>query len=313
MAASHSPFKHLVLSRCRGALLALAVGMAAPMAHAANPGDWWVYVANDYPDDIKALLAQGSDPNVRYQNGQPALMRAVVDGAWKVFDVIAADKRTDVNAENPAGETPLMYLAIAGQTERAKQLIARGAQVNRLGWTPLHYAASKGQMEMARLLLSRKAMVNAPAPGGETPLMMAALGGYKDMVDLLLKQGADITTRDLKGQSAADWARNGKSASLATELTTMVARADDAKRARRAANPVPAEPDAVAVPDVAAPAPAAVPDVTAPAASAPAGTPAPNAGNAGGSAGGNTTGNTSGNVGGVSGVRLNNYDKPATP
>ncbi|MGE8676548.1 MAG: ankyrin repeat domain-containing protein, partial [Achromobacter kerstersii] len=184
--------RHVLLSRCRGALLALAIGLAAPMAHAANPGDWWVYVANDYPDDIKDLLAHGSDPNVRYKNGQPALMRAVVDGAWKVFDVIAADKRTDVNAENPAGETPLMYLAIAGQTERAKKLIARGAQVNRLGWTPLHYAASKGQMEMARMLLSKKAMVNAPAPGGETPLMMAALGGNKDMVDLLVKAGADV-------------------------------------------------------------------------------------------------------------------------
>ena len=55
-----------------------------------------------------------------------------------------------------------MYLAIAGQTDRARALIARGAQVNRLGWTPLHYAASKGQLAMAQLLLQHKAMVNAP-------------------------------------------------------------------------------------------------------------------------------------------------------
>jgi ankyrin repeat protein len=266
------------------------------MAHAANPGDWWVYVANDYPDDIKDLLAHGSDPNVRYKNGQPALMRAVVDGAWKVFDVIAADKRTDVNAENPAGETPLMYLAIAGQTERAKTLIARGAQVNRLGWTPLHYAASKGQMEMARLLLSKKAIVNAPAPGGETPLMMAALGGNKEMVDLLVKSGADVTTRDLKGQSAADWARNGKSASLATELTAMVAQADDAKRARRAANPAPAEAETAPVPEAIAP--TAAPDVPPAPAAASGNAPAPAA---------------SPSVGGVSGVKLNNYDTPASP
>ncbi|CAB3723473.1 ankyrin repeat domain-containing protein [Achromobacter piechaudii] len=298
MTAHVSTARHVLLSHCRGALLALAVGLAAPLAHAANPGDWWVYVANDYPDDVKDLLAHGSDPNVRYKNGQPALMRAVVDGAWKVFDVIAADKRTDVNAENPAGETPLMYLAIAGQTERAKKLIARGAEVNRLGWTPLHYAASKGQMEMARLLLSKKAMVNAPAPGGETPLMMAALGGSKEMVDLLLKAGADVTTRDLTGQSAADWARNGKSASLATELTAMVAKADDAKRARRAANPAPEGAETAPAPEQAA-APVATPQAQpAPAAASAPATAAPSA---------------APNVGGVSGVRLNNYDTPASP
>ncbi|WP_249205301.1 ankyrin repeat domain-containing protein, partial [Achromobacter sp. Marseille-Q0513] len=122
----------------------MAMALAAHAAQAANPNDWWVYLANDYADDIKDVLAQGADPNVRFQNGQPALMRAVVAGAWNVFDAIAADRRTDVNAENPAGETPLMYLAIAGQTDRARALIARGAQINRLGWTPLHYAASKG-------------------------------------------------------------------------------------------------------------------------------------------------------------------------
>jgi len=165
MTAQAPTARRFLLSRCRGALLALAVGLAAPMAHAANPGDWWVYVANDYPDDIKDLLAHGSDPNVRYKNGQPALMRAVVDGAWKVFDVIAADKRTDVNAENPAGETPLMYLAIAGQTERAKTLIARGAQVNRLGWTPLHYAASKGRWRW-RACCCRRKPSSMPQPPG---------------------------------------------------------------------------------------------------------------------------------------------------
>ncbi len=120
MAISVASAHRTVLTCSRAALLALALGLAAPGAQAANPGDWWVYVANDYPDDIRDLLKQGADPNVRYKNGQPALMRAVVDGAWKVFDVLAADKRTDVNAENPAGETPLMYLAIVGQTDRAK-------------------------------------------------------------------------------------------------------------------------------------------------------------------------------------------------
>jgi hypothetical protein len=286
MAISVASAHRAVLSCCRGALLALAVGLAAPAAQAANPADWWVYVANDYPDDIRDLLKQGADPNVRYKNGQPALMRAVVDGAWKVFDVIAADKRTDVNAANPAGETPLMYLAIAGQTERAKKLIARGAQVNRLGWTPLHYAASKGQLEMARLLLAQHAMPNAPAPNGETPLMMAALSGRQPMVELLLKAGADVGTRDTKGQTAADWARTGKSTALAAQLDTLIAQQDEARRKRRAGGPAGAAPAAAA--------PAAAPAAVQAPAPAPAEAPAPSTA-----------------VKGVSGVKLNNYDEPA--
>ncbi len=298
MAAPSALSRRRLVSHCRGALLALCVVLSAPVAQAANPGDWWIYVANDYPDDIKDLLAHGADPNVRYKNGQPALMRAVVDGAWKVFDVLAADPRTDVNAENPAGETPLMYLAIAGQTDRARSLMARGAQVNRLGWTPLHYAASKGQMAMARLLLDNQAMVNAPAPNGETPLMMAALSGNKPMVDLLLKAGADITTRDTKDQTAADWARTGKSTALAAELQKMIAQQDAAKQARRASAPAEPEPD---------PADATAPQDTAPAVTPPAvAQPAP------GSASPKAAPDTS-NVGGVSGVRLNNYDTPASP
>lgn len=299
--AAHSVLsRRRLVSHGRGALLALCVALSAPVAQAANPTDWWIYVANDYSEDITDLLKQGADPNVRYKNGQPALMRAVVDGAWKVFDVLAANPRTDVNAENPAGETPLMYLAIAGQTDRARSLMARGAQVNRLGWTPLHYAASKGQMAMARLLLENKAMVNAPAPNGETPLMMAALSGNKPMVDLLLKAGADITTRDTKDQSAADWARTGKSTALAAELQTLIAQQDAAKQRRRADAPAEPEPDAA--------------DATAAQAGASVQTPppvvqsAPDEGSARPKAAPGSP-----NVGGVSGVRLNNYDTPASP
>ncbi|SEK08638.1 ankyrin repeat domain-containing protein [Achromobacter sp. NFACC18-2] len=292
MAIRFASAQKALLSCGRAGLLALALGLAAPAAQAANAGDWWVYVANDYPDDIRALLAQGSDPNVRYKNGQPAIMRAVVDNAWKVFDVLAADKRTDVNAENPAGETPLMYLAIAGQTERAKKLIARGAQVNRLGWTPLHYAASKGQMEMARLLLANKAMVNAPAPNGETPLMMAALSGRKPMVELLIRAGADVTTQDTKGQDAAAWAATGKSEALAAELTAMIQQQEDAKRKRRAAAQG-APQEAGAAQSAGVPAP----DQAPPPASATAAETAPG----------------KDGVKGVSGVGLSDYDKPAAP
>lgn len=289
--------------KARGLLAAFAVATAAaavvPAAHADTaPANWWVYVHNDKASDLKALLAKGADPNVRYTNGQPALMRAVVDGAWNVFDVLAADPRTDVNAVNPANETALMYLAVAGETERARKLIARGAQVNRLGWTPLHYAASKAQMDTAKLLLANKAMVNAPSPEGTTPIMMAGFSGRMYMVQLLLDAGADITTRNLKGQNASDWAYAAKRNELGAELAKMIAKAEQQRAAQRTQQ---GRTTAIPVTDTpAAPIePQQVPQAVQPDAhtSQPAEISAPAQSEGEGSS-----------VGGVSGVRLNNYD-----
>jgi len=284
--------RFLSFRRRRFPALALAVAMALAgpaKAFAADPGSWWVYVANDDAADVRTLLGQGADPNVRHRSGQPALMRAVVDGAWAVFDAIAADPRTDLNAENPAGETPLMYLALAGQTERAAGLIGRGAQVNRLGWTPLHYAASKGQLGVARLLLQHRAIVNAPSPRGVTPLMMAGYSGNREMVNLLLRAGADATTHDLDGKDAADWALEGKQRSLARDLRETVARAEAARDARRSTAAGAASAPAAVAPQGEEPRAQPAEPSSAP-------RPAPSDGPA---------------VGGVSNLKLNDYDKEA--
>lgn len=277
----------------RALLAALVLATATTTVQAnASPADWWVYVHNDNVSDIKELLTKGSDPNVRFTNGQPALMRAVVDGAWGVFDVLAADPRTDINATNPANETALMYLAVAGQTERARKLIARGAEVNRLGWTPLHYAASKAHIDVAKLLIANKAMINAPSSEGTTPIMMAAFSGRMPMVQLLLDAGADITTRNVKGQNASDWAAMAKRNDLSAQLVPIIAKAEQQRSAQRAG----AGKTAGSVSSGAAVAPIApspVPQASPPAANA---TPAPGA----------TDQEQS--VQGVSGIKLNSYD-----
>jgi len=273
-----------------GLTLACAV-TAAPPAQAARAADVWIYIVNDNVGDMKDLLASGWDPNQK-SKGQPALMQAVRDGAWGVFDVLAADRRTDVNATNGSDETPLMYLALKGETKRAQALIARGAQVNRLGWTPLHYAASTGQVETAKLLLSKQAIVNAPGPDGTTPLMMAGRSGNQQMAQLLLNAGADPTNRSLAGLNAADWARSAKQDALALWL-------DQAARNYHPARASTSPPDGSADPAsnaAAQPATQPGPSSSAPTATAPA-APA-------------TPGNDGPSLGGVSGVRLNSYDDP---
>jgi len=204
----------------------------------AKSENWWFYLENDREREIAALLKDGADPNIADANSQPSLQRAVERDAWRVFDVLVNDPRTSLDIENPAGETPLMYLAIAGQTARAATLIHRGARVNRLGWTPLHYAASRAQLATARLLLAAGALPNAPSPQGRTPLMMAAYSGSAELVQLLLEHGADPTTRDTNGRDAADWAQQQNEQALADELRRIsderLARREDLRRSRPA-------------------------------------------------------------------------------
>ncbi len=284
-----------------GLTLACAFTATTP-AQAARAADAWIYVANDNVGEMKDLLAAGWNPNQKNQ-GQPALMQAVRDGSWDVFDLLAASPRTDVNATNGSDETPLMYLALKGETKRAQALIARGAQVNRLGWTPLHYAASTGQVETAKLLLSKQAIVNAPGPDGTTPLMMAGRSGSKEMAQLLLDAGADPTNHSLAGLDAAAWARSAKQEQLAQWLD------------QKAKNFHPSRASAPAV------VPAGAPVAPAGAAGQPAASsPAPaSAGTTAAPEGGKDKGSEdkgskdSPSLGGVSGVKLNNYDTPSKP
>ena len=203
-----------------------AAGASAGAAASGEAGDpasgWWADIRNDNAAAVRAALAAGADPNARNARGQPALMQAVRDGAWQVYDVLAADRRTDVNILNPAQETPLMYVSLVGQHDRAQALIARGAQVNRLGWTPLHYAAAKGHDDVARLLLSHGAMPNAPAPDGASPLMMAVRANSAQTVQLLIHAGADPGARNLAGQDAVDVARASGNDQLAQALEKLM-------------------------------------------------------------------------------------------
>ncbi|NYT64799.1 ankyrin repeat domain-containing protein [Alcaligenaceae bacterium] len=210
-----------VVALCRRFLAGLAALAFSTTVSAAVPSDWWVNIANDRASQVQQMLTSGVDPNEFSKDGQPAIMQAIRDGAWQVYDLLVKNKKIALNGVNVNDETPLMYLAVVGETTRAKDLIQRGAQVNRLGWTPLHYAASRGQMDMAKLLISKQAIINAPGPDGTTPLMMAAYSGSAAMVQLLLDAGADVTTLNLQHQNAADWARLKKHNKLGAKLDAL--------------------------------------------------------------------------------------------
>ncbi|HKN83779.1 MAG TPA: ankyrin repeat domain-containing protein [Pyrinomonadaceae bacterium] len=106
------------------------------LMHAVDRGDVEV---------VAALLQAGADASVQDATGATALMRALSDEETEraaepdklmkrrleAARLLAHAKLGNINAQNGNGETLLMRAAGFGETEMVKDLIARGADVNR--------------------------------------------------------------------------------------------------------------------------------------------------------------------------------------
>lgn len=93
------------------------------------------------------------------------------------------------------GFTPLIECAITKQPEIAKQLLARGAHVNKAdvtGRTPLHWAVDNNDVEMSRLLLEHGADANAYTTSGLSVLVYPVLRGQDSLKHLLYQHGAKL-------------------------------------------------------------------------------------------------------------------------
>ena len=70
--------------------------------------------------------------------------------------------------------------------------------------------AATSLVGQAQALLDSKVDVDCRSPGGRTPLMNAALHGNLPMMELLLEYGADVTARNLDGETALAYAKTGR-------------------------------------------------------------------------------------------------------
>lgn len=175
-------------------------------AKAGSYDDFFRAIKQDDPGAVEALLRRGFDPNTPSADGQHGLFLALREPSLKVVAVLLASPQIRVDVRNRAEETPLMMAALRGHTAIARQLIDRGADINKTGWSPLHYAATGGHRAIVEMLLQAHAYIDAESPNGTTPLMMAAQYGTAETVRQLLDAGADASLKNQLGLSAQDFA-----------------------------------------------------------------------------------------------------------
>ncbi len=225
--------RRLWLSRAGKAWACAMALSGAGWARASNYDDYVRAIISDNERAMVNLIFRGFDPNTRDERGRPGLVAALHQGSLGVFDVLLKSPGIRVNEASRQGETALMMACIKGHLALAKELILRGADINREGWAPLHYAASADTpqtVDIIRLLLDNSAYIDAESPNGTTPLMLAAQYSSEAVVDLLLKEGADIALRNQRGFTAVDFAQQA-------DRQFMVERLSKVLRAERRSQP----------------------------------------------------------------------------
>lgn len=192
-------------------------------AQADQKTDYFRAVATDNESAVIELALFNFDLNVLNEKGEHALHVALKEGSQKVASFLIKQRIVKVDLPNENGETPLMLAAIKGNLDIARQLIARGAAVNKPGWTPLHYATSNPEpssVQMVSLMLEHHAYIDAESPNKSTPLMMAAFYGNEEAARLLLEEGADPRLRNELGLTAIDFARRAERDALASAIAS---------------------------------------------------------------------------------------------
>jgi hypothetical protein len=142
-----------------------------------------------------------------------ALAQPVLDLVLGAGVPVVESPEVHPDAVRTGGATALMSAAYVGADHLARDLVARGADLEARDiecFTALMYAANSGQEEIVRLLVDAGADVDAADDQGSSPLMFAAQHGHRGSVKKLLAAGADVAARRTDGLTAQDFAtRNG--------------------------------------------------------------------------------------------------------
>lgn len=188
--------------------------MSLKLKHACSAGNL---------EEARRLLDEGADPNSTDEHGCGTLLAfhpAIVE--------YLLSRGADPNIQkNQVGASVLAGLAYANQLDCVRLLLRAGARVNEgreeSGETPLHHALVSrlpDRTPLVELLLEHGADPNARTkPGissfnyggdlrtrGETPLHRAAAYSPAETIALLTAAGADLTIRDINGDSPITWA-----------------------------------------------------------------------------------------------------------
>ena len=142
---------------------------------------------------LKELLFNGVDPNVRDSEGWTPLHYAAEEGYEDGISLLI-DAGADVNAINPSGYSAYYILMICENYSPSiiAKLYSAGAELG----SDLHEAILLNIETEINYLIERKKFINAKDDLGNTPLHMAIAANRADLITPLIEAGANIDDVD---------------------------------------------------------------------------------------------------------------------
>ena len=186
-------------------LLLEALADLRPPPGPAGPGALPLLAASaaGHREVVQQLLWARCDSELRDASGNTALSRAAEAGQVEAARTLLL--RANVDAENLAGQTPLLIAAMRGLFTMMCLLLRNGADKDFAdvdGLTPLMASSSRGDLRGVTYLLEACAQVNKMTSKGRTALYMAAEAGHFEALRCLLAARAEPDVRDKHGCTA---------------------------------------------------------------------------------------------------------------
>jgi ankyrin repeat protein len=141
---------------------------------------------------VEFLLKHGASVNKSDEGSETALHIAVEDGQIEIIKLLLANG-ADINAKDEMGETPLYSLIhLPYDNELPRLLLDNGADPNTTsnGTPILNAIADTQNEEFVEMLLKKGANVNSKDYQGNTPLQIASKYNNQGVINMLKKYGA---------------------------------------------------------------------------------------------------------------------------
>ncbi|KAK6365891.1 general transcription repressor [Exophiala oligosperma] len=165
---------------------------------------------------VELLLDNGADIEASDRELTPLMEASTLKNNIEVVRLLL-NRGADVNGGR-GYDTPLTFAAGNGYIEVVRELLAAGADPNKMmndGYSAARAAAAEGRLDFLKLLMEHGANINVPT---SPALPIAASMGHKEVFEHLLASGADIEARDVNSYTALMGASAGGHQEMFEEL-----------------------------------------------------------------------------------------------